>query len=159
MTPPAPATATVAFGRTLAQHWALASLMTCVTVLSARLSFHIPQTPVPVTLQVFAVLLSGLVCGRGWGLVAQAQYLLLGACGLHVFAGGGFGAADLFGYTGGYLLSYPLAACATAWIAGPPRDASYGKMALACAAGLAIIYGLGCAWFAAFTHESLLGVV
>jgi len=144
-----------------ARNWALATLMTGVTILSARFSEYIPPTPVPITLQVFAVLLTGLLLGRRWSIVAQAQYLLLGAIGLPVFAKAGFGLPTLFGLTGGYLLSYPVAACVTGWIAGRAGEekATLSRQLLAVVAGLAIIYGMGCAWYAAFIHASLLAVV
>jgi biotin transport system substrate-specific component len=140
--------------------WAAATIMTGVTVLSARFAVTIPPTPVPVTLQVFAVLLTGLVLGGRWSAVAQLQYVALGAAGLPVFAQGGFGLGTLFGLTGGYLLSYPIAAYAVSRIAGRPAGSTtLTRQALACAAGLAIIYGLGCAWYAAVAHLSLLAVV
>ncbi len=144
-----------------ARSWALATLMTGVTILSAQFSVTIPPTPVPLTLQVFAVLLTGLVLGRRWSLVAQAQYLVLGAVGLPVFAKAGFGLPTLFGLTGGYLLSYPFAAFVVGWIAGRAGNegATLRHQILGCAAGLAIVYGLGCAWFAAAMHASLLAVV
>jgi biotin transport system substrate-specific component len=144
-----------------ARNWAVATLMTGITVLSARFSEYIPPTPVPLTLQVFAVLLTGLLLGRRWSTVAQVQYLALGAVGLPVFARGGLGFASLFGLTGGYLLSYPIAACIVGWIAGRggEEQATLPRQLLACAAGLAIIYGMGCAWYAVFVHASLLAVV
>jgi biotin transport system substrate-specific component len=144
-----------------ARNWALATLMTGVTILSARFSEYIPPTPVPLTLQVFAVLLAGLLLGRRWSAVAQVQYLALGAVGLPVFARGGVGFASLFGLTGGYLLSYPIAACVVGWIAGRAGEeqATLPRQLLACTAGLAIIYGMGCAWYAAFVHASLIAVV
>jgi biotin transport system substrate-specific component len=144
-----------------ARSWALATVMTGVTILSARFAEYIPPTPIPVTLQVFAVLLAGLLLGRRWSIVAQAQYLALGAVGLPVFAKGGFGLESLLGLTGGYLLSYPVAACAVGWIAGRAGSptATLPQQILACAAGLAIIYGMGCAWYAAVAHTSLLTVV
>jgi biotin transport system substrate-specific component len=158
-----PTIETQAAGRQLSwqQSWALATLMTGVTVLSARFSEYIPPTPVPITLQVFAVLLTGLLLGRRWSAVAQVQYLLLGAVGAPVFAKGGLGLPTLFGLTGGYLLSYPIAATIVGWIAGRAGDerATLPRQALACAVGLVVIYGMGCAWYAAYAHASLLSVV
>ena len=141
--------------------WALASLMTGVTVLSARFSEYIPPTPVPLTLQVFAVLLTGLLLGRRWSAVAQIQYLALGAVGLPVFAKAGFGLSSLLGVTGGYLLSYPIAACVVGWIADASRaeSDSLPRYFLACATGLAIIYIMGSAWYAAVIHAPLSAVI
>jgi len=141
--------------------WLLACLMTGVTILSARFAEYIPPTPVPITLQVFAVLLSGLLLGRRWSGVAQLQYLALGAMGAPVFAKAGHGLGDLFGLTGGYLLSYPIAACVAGWIsdshgAGRPAIA---RQLLACGSAITIIYGMGCAWYAAYSHLPLYAVV
>ncbi len=138
--------------------WFLASAMTGLTILGARIALPLPMTPVPLTFQVYAVLLSGLALGSRWGAVAQIQYLLLGAFSAPVFAHGYSGAAVLFGITGGYLMSYPLAAYATGWVV--ERNHSTGKKlaqkALALAAGLAVIYSLGCIWLSVATRTSMM---
>src|SRR6476620_10725713 len=116
ISPPSDNTSAIIGSRqSLVRGWMLATVMTGVAILSARFAEYIPPTPVPITLQVFAVLLTGLLLGRRWSIIAQMQYLLLGAAGLPVFAKGGFGMPALFGLTGGYLLSYPIAACVTGW--------------------------------------------
>ena len=140
--------------------WRMALLVTGVTCLSAQLSTLLPFTPVPITMQVFAVLLSGLLLGGRFGAIAQTQYLLLGLAGLPVFALGRSGPGVLFGITGGYLLSYPLAALAVGWIAERNKaDQNTGgwltRHALACAVGIAIIYGSGCIWLALLSRPML----
>src|SRR3954447_5509375 len=86
--------------------------------LCARVSVPLPFTPVPLTLQNFAVLLVGLVLGPVAGFSAMALYLAEGAAGLPVFnPHGAGGVLQLFGPTGGYLLSYPFAAAAAGWVA------------------------------------------
>ncbi len=65
---------------------------------------------VPITLQLFGVLLAGAVLGARRGLLAVLLYLALGAAGLPVFANGTSGLAVLAGPTTGYLLGFPLAA-------------------------------------------------
>jgi biotin transport system substrate-specific component len=141
--------------------WLLACMMTGVTVLSARFAEYIPPTPIPVTLQVFAVLLTGLLLGRRWGSVAQLQYLALGLVGAPVFAKAGHGSATLFGLTGGYLLSYPIAAYTAGCIAetSGAEKSDILRQLLACASAIAIIYGMGCAWYAAYAHLPLYAVV
>ena len=79
----------------------------------AHISFPLPFTPVPLTLQNFAVLLVGMALGPVAGFSAMVLYLLEGAIGLPVFtpyAAGGV--AHLLGASGGFLFSYPLAAAA-----------------------------------------------
>ena len=66
--------------------------------------------PVPITLQTFAVLLSGAVLGMRRGFLAVLLYVGAGAAGLPIFSGGAAGLAVLTGPTAGYLLGFPLAA-------------------------------------------------
>src|SRR3712207_7191748 len=85
-----------------------AALMAAVTAVAAQIS--VPLFAVPFTLQVLAVVLSGLLLGPRYGALAQAIYVLLGAVGVPVFAQFSGGLGRVLGPTGGYLLSYPLAA-------------------------------------------------
>lgn len=78
-----------------------ASLFAALTAAGAYLS--IPIGPVPIVLQNLFILLSGLLLGSRWGPASVAVYLLAGACGLPVFAGGMGGIGRLVGPTGGYL--------------------------------------------------------
>ncbi len=77
----------------------------------AHLSVPLPFTPVPLTFSDLAVLLVGLTLGARMGFAALALYLVEGASGLPVFSPAGPGGLlQLFGFTGGFLLSYPAAA-------------------------------------------------
>src|SRR5215207_2420999 len=84
------------------------ALMAAVTAVAAQIT--VPIEPVPFTFQVLAVILSGLLLGPRYGALAMAVYVLVGAVGVPVFAGFRGGLGILLGDTGGYLLSYPLAA-------------------------------------------------
>lgn len=85
-----------------------------LTALGAQI--EIPNHPVPFTLQTFFVLLSGAFLGPRNGFIAQALYLCIGALGMPVFSGGAFGLARILGFTGGYLLSFPIAAALTGYL-------------------------------------------
>src|SRR5947209_11660917 len=87
-----------------------------LVALAAQVSFRVPFSPVPFTLQDLAVLLVGLTLGSRLGAAALALYLTEGALGLPVFspAAGPSGILHLLGPTGGYLLAYP----AVAYLAG-----------------------------------------
>jgi biotin transport system substrate-specific component len=85
------------------------------TALAARWSFELPLTPVPQTAQTLAVLITGVALGPRWGALAMALYVLLGAIGLPVFAGGESGFAHLVGPTGGFLLGFLLGAALAGW--------------------------------------------
>src|ERR1700722_9288536 len=87
--------------------------------LCAHISLPLPFTPVPLTLQNFAVILIGMVLGPTLGFSAMLLYLAEGAVGMPVFTPQGpAGIAHLLGPSAGYLFSYPLAAAA-AGFAGP----------------------------------------
>ncbi|WP_449385312.1 biotin transporter BioY [Cellulomonas soli] len=73
---------------------------------------------VPITLQTFAVILSGVVLGARRGTFAVLLYLVIGLAGLPVFAGGTGGTAVLAGPSVGYLLAFPLGAALAGFLAG-----------------------------------------
>jgi biotin transport system substrate-specific component len=114
----------------------------------------IPIGPVPIVLQNLFVFLAGLLLGARWGLTCIAVYLLAGALGLPVFAGGSGGLWRLVGPTGGYLLGYLPAVAAIGWIAGrqKPRPAAD---ALAVAVGGALVYACGLPWLMQVTGMGL----
>lgn len=78
---------------------------------------QIPLPGVPVNLALFAVHLSAMLLGAGRSLFVVTAYLLLGLCGVPVFAGFASGPAALFGPTGGFLLGYLLCALLTGALA------------------------------------------
>jgi biotin transport system substrate-specific component len=121
-----------------------------VTVaIAAQVSVPLIGTPVPMTLQPLAVLVVGGLLGARLGATALVLYLALGALGLPVFTPGGLpGAARLLGPTGGYLLSYPLAAAVVGWLASSSRPL---RLLLASAAGMVIIHLGGSAQLAILT--------
>jgi biotin transport system substrate-specific component len=118
------------------------SLFVLLTALGAFVRIPLPWTPVPVTLQTFFVLLSGLALGGTLGIVSEATYLAIGALGLPLFAGAAGGLAVLAGPTGGYLVAFPIAAWAVGWIAGRDKS-SWPRVLLALLAGTLVIYALG----------------
>lgn len=89
---------------------ALALGMACLTGLVAQIKISLPWTPVPITGQTFAVLLAGVLLGRGWGGISQAIYVVMGVIGIPWFANFSGGYSVLFGPTGGYLIGFILAA-------------------------------------------------
>jgi biotin transport system substrate-specific component len=81
---------------------------------SAQVSIPLPFTPVPVTLQTFAVVVAGALLGSKRGAAAVLAYLAEGFAGLPVFSLGRAGIAHLLGPTGGYLVGF----VAAAWLVG-----------------------------------------
>lgn len=131
------------------------ALMAAVTAVAAQITIPLPFSPVPFTMQVLAVVLTGLLLGPRYGALAQAIYLLVGAIGVPVFAGFKGGLGIIIGPTGGYLLSYPLAAAVAGLAAyaasnAPRRRALFVSIAAGTGA-LAIIYAVGATWLAVQT--------
>ncbi len=94
----------------LVHRLALALAMAGTTGLAAQVQIPLPWTPVPITGQTLAVLLSGVLLGRWWGGLSQAMYVAMGVAGVPWFAGWTGGHGALIGPTGGYLLGFVLAA-------------------------------------------------
>ena len=101
-----------------------------LTALGAYAEVSLPGSLVPVTLQSMIVILAGALLGPTLGATSQLAYLAAGAAGLPVFAAGGAGLPHLLGPTGGYLLSFPVAAMAAGLIAGPARRGAIGATRL-----------------------------
>jgi len=118
---------------------------------SAHVAIPVPGTPVPMTLQPLGVLLVGGALGGALGASSLALYLLLGVAGLPVFSafGGPGGVLSLVGPTGGYLLSFPLAAAAAGYIAGDGRGTL--RVAAGALGGLLLIHLGGLAQLALLT--------
>ncbi len=87
----------------------------CLTGLLAQVRFYLPYTPVPVTGQVFAVLLSGVILGKWYGGLSQCLYAGIGAVGLPWFNGLKGGTDVLSGVTGGYIVGFIAAALVIGW--------------------------------------------
>jgi|SRR5215469_2624361 len=126
--------------------------------LCAHIAIPLSFTPVPLTLQPFAVLLIGLTLGSRRGLATLVLYLAEGAVGLPVFNPlGPGGVAQLLGPTGGYLMAYPVAAFVAGYAAerwhvaehrfSPALDIVFGALS----AELVMFTG-GALWFWTLTH-------
>jgi len=129
----------------------LASLMAALTAVGAYI--HIPIGPVPIVLSTLFVILSGLLLGSRWGLASMGLYLLVGAIGMPVFAGGKGGFVHFIGPTGGYLFGYALASWMTGFISERSR-ASLILDIFAVIIGSFAIYGLGVPWLKIVTQMS-----
>jgi biotin transport system substrate-specific component len=77
--------------------------------LAAQVVIPLPGTPVPLTLQTFAVLLTGAALGSKRGLLAMSVYALAGIVGVPWFADGNSGwALASFGYILGFIVAAAL---------------------------------------------------
>lgn len=139
---------------------AKAALFAALTAVLSQLSIPLPGG-IPFSLQPFAVFLAGLVLGPVWGGFALLVYVAAGVAGAPVFSNGAAGFGYVTGATGGFLVSFVVAAVAIGAIAhrqGAPRPVgalSAPLTALALAGGLVVIYAIGLPWAAAVNDWSL----
>lgn len=117
-----------------------------LTALMAQVEVRFPFTPVPLTGQTFAVLLSGAVLGSRRGFASQLLYLSAGAAGLPVFSGGAGTILHLVGPTGGYLWSFPVAAGLLGWLVERGAARRVWTLALALVAADVLILASGALW-------------
>lgn len=127
---------------------------TALVALCAHISIPLGFTPVPLTMQPFAVLLLGLLLDPITALASLALYLAEGASGLPVFSPHGPGGiAQLLGLTGGYLMAAPFAAAAASLLSRTHR--SFAVLLASAAIGDIILLSTGAWWLALQTHAPL----
>jgi biotin transport system substrate-specific component len=120
----------------------------------ARITVPLPFTPVPLTMQDFAVLLVGLTLGARRGFAALVLYLAEGASGMPVFNPlGPGGLAQLLGPTGGFLLAYPFVAALAGWILATGR-VTFARATAAALLAEIVLFISGVSWLTALTHSS-----
>ena len=119
----------------------------------ARFSLPIPGTPVPLSLQNFAVLLVGLSLGSRRGFIALALYLAEGAAGLPVFSPvGAPGILRFAGPTAGYLIAYPLVAALAGYILERGKQ-TFARAISAALLGELLLFACGVSWLYVLTHS------
>jgi biotin transport system substrate-specific component len=136
---------------------ALSALFACILAISSIISIPIPG-PVPITLQVFVVLLITMILGSRIGALSCLIYLVIGAVGIPVYAGMSAGLVILFGPTGGYLFGF----VAGTFLGGlfcrsksQTKKKELIRLCLASATALGIIYFVGVTWLIFYFHLSL----
>lgn len=127
---------------------ALALGFAALTGLAAQVRVPLPFTPVPITLQTFAVLLAGIALGGRVGGLSQALYVAIGLGGVPWFTGGGAGPSHLLGPTGGYLVGFVAAAAVVGYLTDRFAAARElpALLGLLVVANFVVIYGFGLPW-------------
>jgi biotin transport system substrate-specific component len=114
---------------------ALVVAFSLLVALAAQVAVPLPFTPIPLTLQTFAVLLTGALLGSRLGAISLMLYVLEGAAGLPFFSAGRGGASYLLLTPAcGYLLSYPVAA----FVAGALAERGWDRRYLTAAAAMLV---------------------
>lgn len=151
-------------GAVIADRWAknsisrsavLVSGLVGLTAVSAQIAVPLPFTPVPLTLQTFAVLVGAAALGAQRAVIAQVSYLLLAIAGAPILAGGAGGAEKVIGATGGYLVGFVAASYLVGRIAERGATEKIKSTVVAYVVGSLVIYTLGVLWLAQFTGLGL----
>lgn len=125
--------------RILTKRLVLTGMFAAVLAVLSQIAIPMPSG-VPITLQTFAVALTGFVLGWKMGTAAVLIYVLIGALGVPVFSGFGAGVGVLFGKTGGFLFGFPFMAFFCGLGAGGKGRV---RPVVLAAVGLAICHCLG----------------
>ena len=129
-----------------------------LTALFAQFTIPLPFTPVPITGQTFAVLLSGATLGMTAGGASQVLYLLLGIF-FPFYANGASGTEVLFGTSGGYLFGFVVAAVLVGKLAERRHDRRVPSAVTAFLTGSLVIYLFGVIGLMAKADMDLLTAV
>lgn len=121
----------------------LVAAAAALTALAAQVRIPLGFTPVPITGQTFAVLLTGAALGWRLGLAGQLLYILVGALGAPVFTDASGGFEVVLGPTGGYLVGFVIAAGLVGWLAEHRHDRAFIGMFLSFLLGSVVIYLFG----------------
>ncbi|MEM4472468.1 MAG: biotin transporter BioY [Archaeoglobaceae archaeon] len=126
----------------------LAIIFAIFTGMCAQIRIPLPWTPVPITMQTFAVFLSAIILGKNWGGISQFIYVSLGTLGIPWFAGFKGGISAILGPTGGYLLGFIIAAFFIGYFIDRFILSRFfiTLLPLLLFANFIIIHGLGCTW-------------
>lgn len=120
------------------------ALFTALIAAGAFLKIPIPN--MPITMQLFFVIMSGLLLGAKAGAASALVYMILGLAGIPIFTAGG-GIGYIFKPTFGYIIGFIFGAFVTGLIANKEKNPSYKRLLAASFAGLAVVYTIGIIYF------------
>ena len=126
--------------------WSLIPICSALTAAGAFI--RIPIAPVPITLQTFFVILSGLLLGPRAGALSQVIYIIVGLMGMPVFSGGG-GISYVMKPSFGYLLGFVFASAVAGYVM-KKRTATALRVFSASLLGMLAIYSIGAPYLALY---------
>ncbi len=149
---PAPRVLADVIPRTLPREAALVTGGAVFVGLSAQIAIPLPFTPVPLTLQTFAVILTAAALGSRRGVLSMLVYAVVGVVGVPWFAeaSSGFSAPSF-----GYIVGFIAAAAVVGRIAESGATRSPWRTAGLMIVGNAIIYAFGVMWLKVAIDVSL----
>jgi biotin transport system substrate-specific component len=134
-----------AAGRIRTDELVRTGLFTAILCVMSQLS--IPVQPIPFSFALFSIFLTGALLSPRSAFLAVLTYILLGAFGLPVYAGGKCGLQALAGMTGGYLMAYPFMSLITALFYKYIKRRKLVALSVGMVVSLALCYLVGTLWF------------
>jgi biotin transport system substrate-specific component len=153
---PAPGVIADVFGRSAVRNAILVVAGAAFVGLAAQVSIPLPFTPVPLTGQTFAVLLTAAALGMWRGVASMGLYAVAGLAGVPWFAGASSafkGGALVVSF--GYVLGFIAAAALVGWLAERGATRTAARTAGLMVLGNVVIYAFGATWLAAAIGVSL----
>ena len=129
--------------------------LTLLTIISAQVVIPLPFTPVPMTLQTFAILFGAAAIGPYKSTMAQFIYLLIAAIGFPVLASDKGGVEALFGATAGYLFAFLVSSYVVGLVAKQLSTRKFINVFVGFFLGTFLIYFFGATWLAFYTGNDL----
>jgi biotin transport system substrate-specific component len=132
----------------------LVALGVLFTALLAQVAVPVPGSPVPITGQTLAVVLTAAALGPARGVSVQVLYMLSALVGLPFYSDASGGFDVVFGATGGYVVGFIPAAYLIGLAARHGADRNLLKSVPLFIAGQAVIFAVGVPWLAVSTGMS-----
>lgn len=129
--------------------------LTLLTIISAQVVIPLPFTPVPLTMQTFAILFGAAALGPYKSTIAQLIYLLIAAIGFPVLASDKGGVEAIFGATAGYLLAFLVASFVVGLLAKQLPTRKFFNVFVGFFLGTILIYLFGATWLGFYTGNGL----
>lgn len=136
-------------------------MSTLFIAICSHIIVHLPFTPVPLSLQTFAVMIVGAMLGSKKGALAVALYIVEALVGLPVLSRGEMGLVVLAGPTGGYILGFVAQAYLVGWFVERMHTLGKTLMMLGVFLSSALQLSMGAAWLGLFGYKQvmLMGVL
>ena len=134
------------------------SICSALLCISAYITIPLPLLPVPITLQLFMVVLISLLFKPTHAFTAQLIYTFLGLVGLPVFSCGKGGIGAILSPTGGFIIGFLIISLLISLLKGKKENlARY--ILISIFIGIPIMYIFGISFFMIYTNADFISAV
>lgn len=136
--------------RNRTQYLILTALFTALTAVGAFIK--IPVGPTPISLQLFFIVLAGVLLGPWYGCLSQILYVGLGLVGVPIFTSGG-GFSYIFNPSFGYLLGFILVPIVVGLMTRKFGSNKFLPIFLSCIVSVLVDYCIGVPYMYMILHQ------